>query len=98
MGHNLICISDALDSFAFITPEMSSKLAELTESSPSVPLPSVLCGSGIFIWLGSPWSMASSGHFDPSQTYDRCKAVEALYPSCTECLKKAPHFFQTYKP
>ncbi|MBW0493780.1 hypothetical protein O181_033495 [Austropuccinia psidii MF-1] len=55
---------------------MSSKLTELTEYSPSVPPPSVLCGSGIFSWLGSPWSMASSGHFDPSQTYDGYKEVE----------------------
>ncbi|MBW0513926.1 hypothetical protein O181_053641 [Austropuccinia psidii MF-1] len=53
---------------------MSSKLTELTESSLSVPPPSVLCGSGILIWLASPWSMASSGHFDPGQTYDGYKA------------------------
>ncbi|MBW0581006.1 hypothetical protein O181_120721 [Austropuccinia psidii MF-1] len=45
---------------------MSSKLTELTESSPSAPPPSVLCGSGVFSRLSSP-SMASSGHFDPSQ-------------------------------
>ncbi|MBW0516153.1 hypothetical protein O181_055868 [Austropuccinia psidii MF-1] len=54
---------------------MSSKLTELTESSPSAPPPSVLCGSGIFSQLSSP-SMASSGHFDPSQTHDSYKAVE----------------------
>ncbi|MBW0558952.1 hypothetical protein O181_098667 [Austropuccinia psidii MF-1] len=54
---------------------MSSKLTELTESSPSAPPPSVLCGSGIFSLLSSP-SMASSGHFDPSQTYDGYKAVK----------------------
>ncbi|MBW0570267.1 hypothetical protein O181_109982 [Austropuccinia psidii MF-1] len=43
---------------------MSSKLTELTDSSPSAPPPSVLCGSGIFSKLSSP-SMASYGHFDP---------------------------------
>ncbi|MBW0540936.1 hypothetical protein O181_080651 [Austropuccinia psidii MF-1] len=57
---------------------MSSKLTELTESSPSAPPPSVLCGSGIFSQLYSP-SMASSGHFDPSQTYDGYKAFERQY-------------------
>ncbi|MBW0589374.1 hypothetical protein O181_129089, partial [Austropuccinia psidii MF-1] len=66
---------------------MSSKLTELTESSPSAPPPSVLCGSGIFSQLSSP-SMASSGHFDPSQTYDGFRAVEGLDPGCTECLAK----------
>ncbi|MBW0583938.1 hypothetical protein O181_123653, partial [Austropuccinia psidii MF-1] len=66
---------------------MSSKLTELTESSPSAPPPSVLCGSGVFSKLSSP-SMASSGHFDPSQTYDRFRAVEVLDPACTECLDK----------
>ncbi|MBW0560001.1 hypothetical protein O181_099716 [Austropuccinia psidii MF-1] len=54
---------------------MSSKLTELTESSPSKPPSSVLCGSGIFSQLYSP-SMASSGYFDPSQTYDGYKEVE----------------------
>ncbi|MBW0467131.1 hypothetical protein O181_006846 [Austropuccinia psidii MF-1] len=49
---------------------MSFKLTELTESSPSVLPPSVLCGSGILNQL------ASSGHFDPAQTYDGYKAVE----------------------
>ncbi|MBW0487097.1 hypothetical protein O181_026812 [Austropuccinia psidii MF-1] len=39
---------------------MSSKLTELTESSPSAPPPSVLCGSGILSQLASRWSMASS--------------------------------------
>ncbi|MBW0526698.1 hypothetical protein O181_066413, partial [Austropuccinia psidii MF-1] len=48
---------------------LSSTLNELTESSPSAPPPSALCGSGIFSQLSSP-SMASSAHFDPSQTYD----------------------------
>ncbi|MBW0582449.1 hypothetical protein O181_122164, partial [Austropuccinia psidii MF-1] len=66
---------------------MSSKLTELTESSPYAPPPSVLCGSGIFSQLSSP-SMASSGHFDPSQTYDGFRAVEVLDPACTECLAK----------
>ncbi|MBW0526569.1 hypothetical protein O181_066284 [Austropuccinia psidii MF-1] len=66
---------------------MISKLTELTESSPSAPPPSVLCGSGVLSQLASP-SMASSGHFDPSQTYDSCNAVEVLDPSCTECLAK----------
>ncbi|MBW0465668.1 hypothetical protein O181_005383, partial [Austropuccinia psidii MF-1] len=64
-----ICISEALESFAPITTEMSPKLTKLTLSSPSVLLPSVLCGYAILSWLGSPWSMASSGYFDPSQTY-----------------------------
>ncbi|MBW0520109.1 hypothetical protein O181_059824 [Austropuccinia psidii MF-1] len=58
---------------------MIPKLTELTESSPSAPPPSVLCGSGVFSRLSSP-SMASSGHFDPSQTYDSYKAVER--PCC----------------
>ncbi|MBW0477781.1 hypothetical protein O181_017496 [Austropuccinia psidii MF-1] len=56
---------------------MSSKLTELNESSPSVRPPPVLCGSGIFTQLSSP-SMASYWHFDPSQTFDGCKAVEAM--------------------
>ncbi|MBW0511384.1 hypothetical protein O181_051099 [Austropuccinia psidii MF-1] len=77
---------------------MSSKITELTESSPSVLLPSVLCGSGIISWLHSPWSMASSGNFDPSQTYDGYKAVEGLDPDCTECLMKGRQCFQHYNP
>ncbi|MBW0560083.1 hypothetical protein O181_099798 [Austropuccinia psidii MF-1] len=56
---------------------MSSKLTELTESSTSVPPPSVLCGSGILSQFSSP-SMASFGHFDPTQTYYGYKAVEVL--------------------
>ncbi|MBW0586814.1 hypothetical protein O181_126529 [Austropuccinia psidii MF-1] len=37
---------------------MSSKLTELTESSPSAPPPSVLCGSGVFSQLSSlPWRL-----------------------------------------
>ncbi|MBW0574246.1 hypothetical protein O181_113961 [Austropuccinia psidii MF-1] len=66
---------------------MSSKLDELTEYSPSAPPPYVLCGSGVFSQLSSP-SMASSGHFYPSQIYDGYRAVEILDPSCTECLAK----------
>ncbi|MBW0587141.1 hypothetical protein O181_126856, partial [Austropuccinia psidii MF-1] len=76
---------------------MSSKLTELTESSPSAPPPSVLCGSGIFSRLSSP-SMASSGHFDPSQIYDGYRAVEILDPACTECLAKGKDCFQHYNP
>ncbi|MBW0586980.1 hypothetical protein O181_126695 [Austropuccinia psidii MF-1] len=76
---------------------MSSKLTELTESSPSAPPPSVLCGSGVFSQLSSP-SMASSGHFNPSQTYDGFRAVEVLDPACTECLAKGKDCFQHYNP
>ncbi|MBW0480700.1 hypothetical protein O181_020415 [Austropuccinia psidii MF-1] len=75
---------------------MSSKLTELTESSPSVPPPSVLCGSGILSRLGSPWSMASSGHFDPSQAYDCYKAVQSLDSACTECLIKVKECFKHF--
>ncbi|MBW0532194.1 hypothetical protein O181_071909 [Austropuccinia psidii MF-1] len=32
--------------------------------------------------------MASSGHFDPSQTYDGYRAVEVIDPACSECLAK----------
>ncbi|MBW0594246.1 hypothetical protein O181_133961, partial [Austropuccinia psidii MF-1] len=66
---------------------MSSKLTELTESSPSAPPPSVICGSGVFSQFSSP-SMASSGHFDPSQTYGGFREVEVLEPACAECLAK----------
>ncbi|MBW0566286.1 hypothetical protein O181_106001 [Austropuccinia psidii MF-1] len=76
---------------------MSSKLTELTESSPSAPPPSVLCGSGVFSQLSSP-SMASSGHFDPSQQYDGYKAVEVLDPACTELLARGKDYFQHYNP
>ncbi|MBW0514927.1 hypothetical protein O181_054642 [Austropuccinia psidii MF-1] len=72
---------------------MSSKLTELTESSPSLPPPPVLCGSAILSQLDSPWSMASSGHFDPAQTYDGYKADEGLDPACTECWQKGRTFF-----
>ncbi|MBW0528777.1 hypothetical protein O181_068492 [Austropuccinia psidii MF-1] len=49
---------------------MSSKLSELTDSSPSALPPSVVCGSGILSQLASSW------HFDPGQTYDGYKVVE----------------------
>ncbi|MBW0560564.1 hypothetical protein O181_100279 [Austropuccinia psidii MF-1] len=77
---------------------MSSKLTELTSTSPSAPPPSVLCGSGILSWLDSPWLMASSGHFDPGQTYDGYKAVEVLDPAFTECLAKGRDYFQQFNP
>ncbi|MBW0552344.1 hypothetical protein O181_092059 [Austropuccinia psidii MF-1] len=54
---------------------MSSKLTELTESSPSAPPPSVICGSGVFSQLSSP-------------SYDGYRAVEIIDPACTECLAK----------
>ncbi|MBW0570196.1 hypothetical protein O181_109911 [Austropuccinia psidii MF-1] len=76
---------------------MSSKLTELTEPSPSALPPSVLCGSGVFSQLSSP-SMASSGHFDPFQTYDQYRAVEILAPACTECLANGKDCFQHYNP
>ncbi|MBW0587743.1 hypothetical protein O181_127458, partial [Austropuccinia psidii MF-1] len=76
---------------------MSSKLTELTESPPSAPPPSVLCGSGVFSQLSSP-SMASSGNFDLSQTYDCYKAVEVLDPAGTECLTRGKDCFQHYNP
>ncbi|MBW0493483.1 hypothetical protein O181_033198 [Austropuccinia psidii MF-1] len=40
--------------------------------------------------------MASSGHFDPGQTYDGYKEVEVLDPSCTGCLAKGKDFFQHF--
>ncbi|MBW0539668.1 hypothetical protein O181_079383 [Austropuccinia psidii MF-1] len=76
---------------------MSSKLTEITESCPSAPPPSVLCGSGVLTQLDSP-SMASSEHFDPSQAYDVYKAVEILDPACTKCLAKGKDFFEHYNP
>ncbi|MBW0514453.1 hypothetical protein O181_054168 [Austropuccinia psidii MF-1] len=43
--------------------------------------------------------MASSGNFDPSQAYDGYKAVEVLYPACTQCLAKGKNFFfEHYNP
>ncbi|MBW0485661.1 hypothetical protein O181_025376 [Austropuccinia psidii MF-1] len=77
---------------------MSSKMTELTEYSASILLPSVLCGSGIFSWLGSPWSLDSSGPFYPSQVYGGYKAVKGLDPACTECMKKGKQCFQPYNP
>ncbi|MBW0480683.1 hypothetical protein O181_020398 [Austropuccinia psidii MF-1] len=67
---------------------MSSKLTELTESSPSVLPQSVICGSGILSQLDS------SGHFDPAQTYAGYKEVEVLDPACIKCLAKGKDFFQ----
>ncbi|MBW0472657.1 hypothetical protein O181_012372 [Austropuccinia psidii MF-1] len=74
---------------------MSSKLTELTESSLSAPPPSVLHHSGILSQFSSP-SMASSGHFDPTQTCNGYKAVEVLDPACTECLTKGKDCFEHY--
>ncbi|MBW0582488.1 hypothetical protein O181_122203 [Austropuccinia psidii MF-1] len=42
--------------------------------------------------------MASSGNFDPSQTYDGHTEVEHLDPACTECLAKGKDCFQHYNP
>ncbi|MBW0563630.1 hypothetical protein O181_103345 [Austropuccinia psidii MF-1] len=61
--------SDILNLVLAYSSVMSFELTELTESSPSAAPPSVLCGSGILSQFSSP-SMASSGHFDPSQIYD----------------------------
>ncbi|MBW0470255.1 hypothetical protein O181_009970 [Austropuccinia psidii MF-1] len=72
---------------------MSSKLTELTDSSPSAPLLSVLCGSGILSQLASPWLVASSG-----QTYDGYKEVEVLHPACPECLAKEKDCLQHFNP
>ncbi|MBW0506862.1 hypothetical protein O181_046577 [Austropuccinia psidii MF-1] len=74
---------------------MSSKLNEITEYSLSAPPPSVLHGSGILSQFSLP-SMASSGHFDPTQTYDSYKAVEVLDPACTECFEKGKDCFENY--
>ncbi|MBW0560691.1 hypothetical protein O181_100406 [Austropuccinia psidii MF-1] len=73
-------------------------MTELTDSSPSVPPPSVLCGSGILSCLDSPWFIASSGHFDPGQTYDGYKEVEVLDPACTKFLAKGKDCFQHFNP
>ncbi|MBW0464849.1 hypothetical protein O181_004564 [Austropuccinia psidii MF-1] len=77
---------------------MSSKPIELTDSSPFAPPTSVLCGSGIVSQLAPPWSMASSGNFDPGQIYDGYKAVEVLDPTCTCYLAKGKDFFQYFNP
>ncbi|MBW0547650.1 hypothetical protein O181_087365 [Austropuccinia psidii MF-1] len=71
--------SDILNLLLADSSVISSKLTELTESSPSTPPPSVFCGPGVFSRLSSP-SIASSGHFDCSQTYYSYKAVER--PCC----------------
>ncbi|MBW0477047.1 hypothetical protein O181_016762 [Austropuccinia psidii MF-1] len=42
--------------------------------------------------------MASSGHFDPGQTYDGYKEVEAHDPHCTECLAQGEECFQHLSP
>ncbi|MBW0521015.1 hypothetical protein O181_060730 [Austropuccinia psidii MF-1] len=42
--------------------------------------------------------MASSGHFDPSQTYDGYRAVEVLDPACCGCLAKGKDCLQHYNP
>ncbi|MBW0516293.1 hypothetical protein O181_056008 [Austropuccinia psidii MF-1] len=76
---------------------MSSKLTELIKSSPSALPPSFLHGSGILSQFSSP-SMASSGHFDPTQTYDGYKAVEYIDPAFTECLAKGKDCFEHYNP
>ncbi|MBW0510245.1 hypothetical protein O181_049960 [Austropuccinia psidii MF-1] len=80
--------SDVLNLLLAYFLVMSSKPTELTEYFPSATPPSVLFGFGILSQLASP-SMASSGNFDPSQTYDCYNTVEVLDPACTECLAKA---------
>ncbi|MBW0583560.1 hypothetical protein O181_123275 [Austropuccinia psidii MF-1] len=72
-------------------------MTEITESPPSAIPPSVLCGYGVFSQLSSP-SMASSGHFDPSQIYDGYREVEILDAACTECFANVKVFFQHYNP
>ncbi|MBW0513607.1 hypothetical protein O181_053322 [Austropuccinia psidii MF-1] len=42
--------------------------------------------------------MASSGHFDPTQIYDRYKEVEVLDPACIKCLVKGKDCFEHYNP
>ncbi|MBW0569365.1 hypothetical protein O181_109080, partial [Austropuccinia psidii MF-1] len=69
-------------------------MTEITEYSPSAPPPSVICGSGLFSQLSSP-SMASSGHFDPSQIYDGYRAVEILDAACTGCWPRVRIVFNT---
>ncbi|MBW0582327.1 hypothetical protein O181_122042 [Austropuccinia psidii MF-1] len=89
--------SDILNLLLAYSSVMSSKLNELAESSPSAPQPSFICGSVVLSRLCSPF-MASSGHFDPSQTYDRYRAVEVLDPACSECFAKGKDCFQHYNP
>ncbi|MBW0527642.1 hypothetical protein O181_067357 [Austropuccinia psidii MF-1] len=76
---------------------MSSKLTGLPESFLSAPPPSVLHGSGILSRFSSP-SMASSGHFDPTQIYDSYKAVEVLDPAFNKSLAKGKDCFEHYNP
>ncbi|MBW0517452.1 hypothetical protein O181_057167 [Austropuccinia psidii MF-1] len=75
-----------------MAPLPCSKLTELPESSPFAPPSSVLCGSGIILWL------ASSGHCDPAQTYYGYKEVEALDPAFEDFLAKGKDCFQNYNP
>ncbi|MBW0588022.1 hypothetical protein O181_127737 [Austropuccinia psidii MF-1] len=89
--------SDFLNLLLAYSSVINSKLTELTKSSPYAPPPSVLCGSGIFSRLSSP-SMASSGHFYPSQTYDGYREVEVLDTAFSECLAKHKDFLQHYNP
>ncbi|MBW0509732.1 hypothetical protein O181_049447 [Austropuccinia psidii MF-1] len=89
--------SEVLNLLLAYSSVMSSKLTEITESSPSAPPPSVLHGSCVFSRLSSP-SMASSGHSYPSHTYEGYRAVEILDPDCTECLAKGKDCFQNYNP
>ncbi|MBW0471081.1 hypothetical protein O181_010796 [Austropuccinia psidii MF-1] len=42
--------------------------------------------------------MASSGHFDPTQTYNSYNAVKVLDPACTECLEKGKDCFENINP
>ncbi|MBW0543356.1 hypothetical protein O181_083071 [Austropuccinia psidii MF-1] len=42
--------------------------------------------------------MASSGHFDPTQTYYSYKAVELLDPACTKRFAKGTDCFENYNP
>ncbi|MBW0526366.1 hypothetical protein O181_066081 [Austropuccinia psidii MF-1] len=42
--------------------------------------------------------MTSSGHFNPSKTYDGYKAVEVLDPACTEYLAKGKDCFEHKNP
>ncbi|MBW0509633.1 hypothetical protein O181_049348, partial [Austropuccinia psidii MF-1] len=76
---------------------MSSKLTELTESSPSALPPSVLHCSGILSQFSSP-SMASSGHFDATQAHDSHKEVEVLDTACAESFSKGKECFEHYNP
>ncbi|MBW0503867.1 hypothetical protein O181_043582 [Austropuccinia psidii MF-1] len=76
---------------------MRSKLTQLTESSPSEPPPSFLHGSGILSQFSSP-TMASSGHFDPTQIYHGYKEVEVLDPASTEFLAKGKDCFENHNP